>query len=194
MRKIVSKQEADKKKRRNQFIVGGVLIMVMFLSVMGYAFQNSIISGNTQTSSNSTQTITYNGVQFSNQNGFWVLQTENNRFVFTYNPSEIPASNLANLTKTMSDFSGKPLYVYSNDTNSESELTFNMKSIASNVYTEKMSNMSLGPNCAYNSIIIENGTEGVKENQNCIFISGQGEGLIKLIDNVLFNLMGIRNG
>lgn len=195
MRKIVSKQEADKKKRRNQFIVGGVLIAVMFLSVMGYAFQNNAISGTSGNSGNSSQTVNYNGINFVNQNGFWVLQSNNARWVFTYNPTEIAASNLTALTKTISDFRGKALYIYYNGSDSassdaESEISFNMKNFASSINTQPV-NESLNANCLENSIILESGVSGVKENGNCVYIYGQGEDLIKTTDNVLFKLLGV---
>lgn len=194
MRKIVSKQEAEKKKRKNQFIVGGVLIFVMFMSVMGYAFQNSALGGSSGSSTNSNQTVNYDGVNFVNQNGFWVLQSGNVRLAFTYNPSEIPASNLTGLTKIIQDFSGKPLYIYSNDSTAKSELEFNMKNFASSIQEGNLTSSGLGPDCSFNSIIIENTNNetGVKEKQNCIIISGQGEELIKTIDNLLFKLLGIR--
>lgn len=200
MRKIVSKYEAEKKRRKNQLIVGGVLIAVMFLSVLGYAFQNNgLLGGNTN--SNITQTVTYNNIDFSNQNGFWVVNSGNNRLVFTYNPTEINLSNLTGLTTRISDISGKPLLIYSdNNLNAESEMKLNLKNFASSITSACPSGMlcnntngTIIPtgSCDSNFIIIQNGTSGVKQENKCIYISGQGEDLIKEIDNVLFKMLGI---
>ena len=187
MRKIVSKHEEEKKKKRNQVIIGGVLIAVMLLSTLGYAFQ-SILTGNTGT--NSSQTVSYNGINFVNQNGFWAFSSGNERFVFTYNPTEISSTNLSSITMSSESLSNRPVYIYSSDINADSELRLNLRNIASQVLEKDQALQS--PNCGDNSIIIQNGTLGLRQEQNCVFISGQGEDLIKLVDNFLFKILGIR--
>ncbi len=199
MRKIISKYEADRKRKRNQLIVGGVLIGVMFLSVLGYAFQNNgILGGNTN--NNITQTVTYNNIDFNNQNGFWIVNSGNNRLVFTYNPTEINGSNIT-VGTTIKDVSGKPLLLYTNgNLNAESEIKLNLKNFASSISSACppgiLCNDSSGQiiptgSCDSNFIIIQNGTQSVSQVKNCIYISGQGEDLIKEIDNVLFKILGI---
>jgi len=184
MRKIVSKQEESKKKKRNQIIVGSVLIAVMLLSTMGYAFQ-SILSNQ-----GNSQAVSYNGLNFINQNGLWTLTSGNKNFVFNYNPTEISSYNLSDITMTSKSLLDKPVYLYSYGSAANSELRLNLMNIASNVLEENKT--VLGPNCGYNSIIVQNGTLGIRQEQNCVFISGQGEDLIKLVDNFLFKIMGIR--
>ena len=52
MRRIISKEAEEKKKKRNQLIVGLILIAVMVFSVLGYSlsgFGNSNSSGRTIT-------------------------------------------------------------------------------------------------------------------------------------------------
>ncbi len=191
MRKITSKREEEKKKRKNQLIVGGILIGVMLVSVMGYALQNNF-TNNSAGSSNST-TVTYNGLNFINQNGFWVLKGNNGKtFVFTYNPSEIPQGNLGNISMSTNSLAGKQVHIYSYNQFAESELQVNLKNIASEVINENQTLQN--PNCNLNSIIVSNGTLGATQKGNCVYIFGQGEDLIKLADNVLFKIMGIRNG
>lgn len=187
MRKIISKYEEDKKKRRNQFIVGGVLMLVMLVSVLGYAFQGQAI--NPTGSSNSNSTTTYNGITFTNQNGFWTTVYNNQNLLFTYNPSLI-SSDLTNLTKTINDFTGKPLYIYSDDSNAESEISMNLAKFAKGIYPIQA---LIGKDCSNNEIIIQNSSiSSVSQEQNCIIITGEGQDLIATTDNVMFKLFGIK--
>lgn len=193
MRKIISKQEEEKKRKRNQFIVGGVLILIMVSSMLGYAFQSQIFNTNAGTNAS----ITYNGMVFSNQNGFWATDYMNERLVFTYLPSQIIEDDLSNLTKGIGDFLSKPLYISSEDLNAESEIKFNMLPFANEVKNACLEGTSCEgedtKDCTTdNFIIINNGNEEVREEGTCIFISGEGDGLIKLIDNILFKMFGIR--
>ena len=80
MRRIVPEHVEKKKQKRNQYIVGFVLIVIMFLSVLGYSSQ-----GNTQENS---ETITYRGLEFVNQNGLWHIVTDNAQFSFKYHPEQ----------------------------------------------------------------------------------------------------------
>jgi hypothetical protein len=186
MRKIVSKHEEERRKRRNQFIVGGVLIVVMLVSVLGYAFQGQAINP----SGSSNITSTYNGITFTNQNGFWSVFYKNQQLDFTYNPSQVN-SDLTNLTKTINDFANKPLYIYSEDNNAQSEASINLAKFANGIIT--LQNLS-EKDCSNNEIIIQNDSKSsIKQEQNCIIISGGGQDLIASVDNVLFKIFGIKS-
>lgn len=187
MRKIVSKQEEEKKKRRNQFIIGSVLIFVMMASVLGYAFQNYLI-GNTVSTSNSTQTVSYNGLNFENQNGYWAANYSGKRIVFTYLPNQIPFSNVT-LADSIKNLTGKPLYIYSEDFNSTSEVELNLLPFVSQI--NQTQQVPKSGDCTNNFIIIQNGPSQISQYNNCIYISGQGQDLIINVDNVLFKLFGI---
>lgn len=187
MRKIISKHEEAKKRKRNQIIVGSVLIAVMLFSVLGYAFENYIAgnTGNTNSNSNSTQTRSYNGINFANQNGYWAANYGGHRIVFSYFPGDIPQIN--NLTATINNFTGKPLYLYSENDNATSEVQYNLIQFASSVIPVQ----NIPSNCTENYIVIQNGQDNISQNQNCIYISGEGQDLIINTDSVLFKLFGI---
>src|SRR3972149_9268795 len=102
MRKIVPRQEEEKKRKKNQFIVGAVLIFIMVFSMVGYAFQSQIFDSNQAVN----ETINYNGVVFTNQNDFWAAGYEGKRIVFTYAPPQITGFDLINLTKNIDDLTG----------------------------------------------------------------------------------------
>lgn len=194
MRKIISKHEEEKKKRRTQFIVGGALIFIMVSSMLGYAFQSQLFDSNSATNA----TLTYNGIVFTKQNSFWTTSYRNERLVFAYIPSQIAESDLTNLTKSIDDFSNKSLYIFSEDYNAESEIQFNLLPFASEIKNACLDGIECNnealqtKTCDDNFIIIQNGDESVREEKNCIFIYGEGDNLIKLADNVLFKIFGIR--
>lgn len=166
----------------------------MVSSMLGYAFQSQLFNGNPATN----ETLTYNGIVFTNQNGFWAANYQNERIAFTYLPSQIPESDLSNLTRDIDDFSDKPLYIFSEDYNAESEIGFNLLPFATEIENACPEGIECEDeklqirNCESNFIIIQNGNEGVRQEENCIFISGRGDNLIKLADNVLFKIFGIR--
>ena len=82
MRKISTKHDKDRKNKRNQIILGGILIFVMFFSVLGYSFGG----GNTD---NNIKKVNYNGFEFVEQSDFWFLNYGDFKFVFKYNPEQI---------------------------------------------------------------------------------------------------------
>jgi hypothetical protein len=187
MRKIVSRQEENKRKKRNQFIVGGVLMLVMLISVLGYAFQGQITTN--QTTTTSSNTTTYNGIVFTYQNGFWTTTYNNQQLIFTFTPVQIN-SDLTNLTENINNLSDKPIYLYSEDPNAESELSINLaKFVSQIILVQNLSTID----CSSNTIIVQNNPSySVKQNQNCIIISGEGQDLIGTVDNVLFKMFGIK--
>jgi hypothetical protein len=199
MRKIVSKYEEEKRKKKNQFLIGGVLIVVMLISVLGYAFQNYIYGNNSATGTNSTQYITYNGIDFLNESGLWEVNYSNNILAFSYNPLQISSQDLTNITTTAADLSNQTLYIYSDNANAESEIRSNLYPFANSIVDAcpagmqcNQTTLAQNVNCSNNFIIIQSGQNEVQQVQNCIYISGQGQDLIKTIDNILFKLFGIR--
>lgn len=198
MRKIISKQEKEKKKKRNRLIIGGSLIIAMYVfSLIGYAFQGHVSNA---ASKNSTKEIMYNKINFLNQNGFWVANYNQNKFVFTYNPMQIELLDTINFTRNIKDLLNQPLYIYSdNNYNAESEIRTNLLPFVNRIQdacpegvrcNQKNQDIPI-KDCSNNFIIIQNGTQGVRQEQNCIFISGNGQDLIKTIDSVLFKIIGI---
>ncbi len=188
MRKIISKYEEEKKKRRNQLIVGGVLILVMFVSILGFASQS--FEGQRINSNANVNTKNYNGFTFTSQNGFWSTTYKNQRLVFTYLPSEANYDS-SNLTKSLGNFASKQLYFFSEDKDAQSEASINLAKFSEIIPLQNISSKD----CSQNSIIIENNPiSSIKQDNNCIVISGQGQNLIMAVDSVLFKIFGIKNG
>jgi hypothetical protein len=193
MRKIVSKEERAKRDRRNQLIIGGILILVMVGSVLGYAF------GREQDSTD-TEKIIYNGLEFTKTGNLWDVDTGTYQLSFLYNPEETEKINSA--LNPLSRYSNQPLYISSENSEAEVEIYRNL--FYQNQIVQRVQNACFEgekcedetfpiKNCTDNLIIIkESNNTGIKQQNNCVFIEGSGKNLTKLSDSFLFKLTGIQ--
>jgi len=189
MRKIISKHKEDKKRKRNQLIVGFILIFIMFFSVLGYSL------GGRDATEDSNK-INYNGFEFENQNGFWVLNMENFNFIFRYNPEQVEKSYA--LVNPLNNYYQKPLYVSSENLEAEREIYINLQQIALRMQSACLEgeecrdeNMAV-KTCADNFIIIrEDNSSYITQNENCVFINGPQENLTRMTDEFLFKILGV---
>lgn len=185
MRSITSKKNTNKAK---QLMLGLILVVVMFISVLGYAFQGK--------EDDSNKKINYNGFEFIDKNGFWFLNIGNSEFVFKHNPNEV--EKIDSQLKYLSYYSGKPLYIFSED-NLEAELEIyrNLQKTAlriSPAYLEGEEGNENYPikTCEDNFIIIkESNNTNIIQNQSCVFIEGPKENLTKIADEFLFKILDI---
>ncbi|MGD9275796.1 MAG: hypothetical protein PVJ67_01340 [Candidatus Pacearchaeota archaeon] len=184
----------EKKKnndRRNQIILGVILVIVMFISVAGYAF-----SGGSKTES-SSEKVTYNGFEFINQNGYWFLELGNYNFYFSYNPGEV--ERISGEINLLNSYSGKPLYIYSEDGFASSEIYRNLfyntrivQRTQSACLEEDCDENSPIKTCEDNFIIIKKAEEvKITQEDNCVFIEGPEGNLTQIADEFLFKIMNI---
>jgi hypothetical protein len=192
MRKIVSREEGARRSKRNQLLIGGVLILVMVASVLGYAF------GREQPSTDSEKII-YNGLEFTKTGNLWNTNAGNYQFSFLYNPQETEKINSA--LNPLSSYSNKPLYIYSENSEAGIEIYRNLfyqNQIVQRFQNacfegEKCEDDSPVKTCQNNFIIIkESNSTGIRQQDNCVFIEGKMENLTKLSDSFLFKITGIQ--
>jgi len=191
MRRILSKEEEAKRARRNQFIIGGVMILIMFASILGYSLSRE--------ETTNTEKVIYNEFEFTKQSGFWNLNKENYQFSFKYNPKETEKINPA--LNLLGSYANKPLYIYSENMEATTEIYRNL--FYQNRIVERVQDACINgsrcdnnypiKNCESNFIIIKesNNTE-IKQQQNCVFISGNMGNLTELSDSFLFKLIGVQ--
>ena len=191
MRAIISKKDEQKKAKRNQFILSIILIMVMFSSIVGYS-----LSGLNEASS---KNIVYNGINFVQNNNLWYANIGDFQFSFFYNPTEVEKTNSE--LNLLNKYENLPLYVSSENSEAEAEIYRNL--FDSNRIIQRMQYACLETegcgedipikNCSDNFIIIKKSEENkVIQQENCVFIEGKEEDLIKLSDSFLFKIMGIQ--
>lgn len=190
IRKITSKDDEEKRKKRNGWIIGIILIAVMLFSVLGYSFGGG--------EKNSSTKITYNDFEFLKQNDFWVLEKDGSYFIFTYNPKQVEevSSNLNYLER----YKNKPLYIFSEDSEAELEIYRNLfyqNKIVQRFQEacpegEKCEGNIPVKTCEDNFIIIkENEKNEIIQEKNCVFIRGETGNLTKYSDEFLFKILGI---
>lgn len=186
MRQIELKSDREKKKKRNQIIVSIVLVFIMFFSVLGYSFQSQ--------ENSKDKKINYNGFEFNNQNGYWVLKDSS--FVFKYNPLQIEESNSE--LKKLDNYLNKPLYIFSENQEAELEIYTNLRSVVQRIQYACLGNETCSENlpvktCDDNFVIIKEAEKNeILQEENCVFINGDYENLTQLTDEFLFKIIGIR--
>jgi hypothetical protein len=197
MRKLSSKQDEEKRRKRNQLIMGIILIGVMVVSTFAVIVDSF---GNKDKTSNNN----YNGYEFVKQGSYWYASIGERSFVFMYNPYEVQESfntTFTNITY-ISSYNGYPLYVYSENYQAESEIFRNFEGISLRMQRACL-NSSYGLNCSEefpikdcssNFIVIKESNERkIYNEENCVFITGAKEDLIKLTDEYLFKITGIKD-
>jgi hypothetical protein len=193
MRKIITKESEAKRRKRNQLIIGIILVVVMGLSTIGYS-----LSGVSKTG-DSSSSIIYNNIQFTKTSGLWYAKPNELTFSFTYNPNEVEKTS--NILNEISSYSGKPLYIYSKNSNAITEIYRNL--VYSNNIVLRMQeacpeNENCNEdipikNCENNFIIIREANESrITQNNKCVFIEGKSEDLVKQTDSFLYKITGIQ--
>lgn len=191
MRKIISKSEANKKKRLNKILLSLGMIFIMFSSILGYAFQS--FGGTEEDSENDVKTTKFNGFDFTEQSGFWGLNFNGINLIFRYNPSQIIKSD--SVINLLLNYEAKPLYIYSENVQAKSEIRTNLFGFVDSIETaclEGLCDDSQIKTCEDNFIIIkESEANMIKQQDNCLFIEGKSEDLIKLTDGFLYKIFGV---
>ncbi len=191
MRKIIPKHVEDKKTRRNQILIGVSLIALMLISTIGYSFQYFFGGESTQTNQ---QEIDYKGFKFTQQNGLWVLNLNIGNFIFSNNPNDVKKINGS--INNLESYYDKKLYIYSENIGAESEIRVNMAQFVESIERACLENMECDSDatiktCDENFIIIKSGNESIRQDKNCIFIEGENEGLVNLVDSFLLKILKI---
>jgi hypothetical protein len=202
MRKLETRAEQDKKRRRNQLIIGLILVVVMLFSVLGYSFQTE-----EKSNTNQLKKVNYNGFSFvENSPGIWTLTIGNSNFLFKNTPTDV--ETIEGKINLLNTYSGKPLYIHSENREAEAEILGNInyvllrqqyacldlgnKTVETNATKNCDGNWPI-KTCNDNFIIIElSDTKSITQVDNCVFIKAPTENITKVSDEFLFKLMGIR--
>jgi len=197
VRRLSSKEDEERKRKRNMYIVGGILIFVLLFSTLGYSLQSG---GSTDNGSNTDTSIkvNYKGYEFNYQNNYWVLQLGDLVFGFAYNPQQTEDGTTLENISSISKYSGQPLYISSVSPSAEQEVYRNLDQIVLRrqyacLEGENCTGDYPTKTCEDNFIIIKQDiVNSIVEEDNCVYIIGKYEDLPKLTDEFLFKIMGIQ--
>lgn len=192
MKQILTREQEARKTRRNQLIIGIILVGLMILSTAGYAINNE---GQTTTSSQ----VKYKGITFVKSSDYWDFSFNGQNFITRYNPEEVKDINVFTQL-TLNSYAGKPLYLVTESGQPEIELTTNLKNsvlrIQNACISEKNCENNLPvKNCSIDNVIvikeIINATESIYQDKNCVFITAEYSNLTRYEDAFLFKILGI---
>ena len=193
MRRILTQEQKDKKVRRNQLIIGLILILVMVFGTVGYAFGDK--------ENKNSEKIEYNGIEFIKTNEYWNFNFQGYDFITKYNPKEV--ENITFLSySSINNYANKPLYLVSDFNEPNYEISRNLNPFVLRIQKACLNEPCEGnlpiKNCSEDNIIIikepENEKDNIKESiyqqENCIFMISSIENQTRYVDAFLFKILG----
>lgn len=185
MERIKTKEEIERKKKRNQWIVGLILTLILVLSTAGFA----LFRGNNQTN----RRVEYNGLKFTLVNGLWAAEINGKIFYFQNLPQEVANVSVSGFYD-LQTYSGKPLYFVNNNLAS-GEVLNNLGSYILRYQDACIAGLNCSGDlpvktCKDNLIIFVTSDSETKvwKNENCVYISGN---FIKGVDAWLYKMLGV---
>lgn len=191
MEKIVTRSEKDFKNRRNQLIIGAVLIGLMVFSTLGYALGNA--------GDEESESVQFGPVEFNRDNtGYWNFNIDGFDFFTLYNPEEVGDINFFN-QQSLQKYNGKPLYFVGGFQEPNIELSRNLNSFVLRFNEACLDDECDGDfpvkNCSEDNVIIFEEVEGsgsITQEENCVFIKSDLGNQTRYADAYLFKLLGIK--
>lgn len=190
IKRIVTKEEKEKSRKRNHIIIGIILVGLMVLSTAGYALLSNDKAGGGENNK-----VSYNGFNFVKTSGFWTTEVNGRVFIFQSLPQELENMSVSiSGVYNLKDYTGKPLYII----NSNPNVGIILQNIGEDLerYQEacfegiNCTNKELPIKTCKDNIILflpeEN--KGVYKQENCVFITGNINGGT---DAFMYKLTGI---
>ena len=185
----MTREERDKNVRRNQLIIGVLLIGLMLFSTIGYALGRG---------DDSLDNIEYNGVEFvMGGSGYWEFNVDGFEFFTKYNPSELEDISFLNF-KSLNDYSGNTLYFVGDEPEPIIEMKRNLNYFVRRINDACLDENCVGDlpvkNCSEDNVIVveESDVESFEEREKCVIISASLGNQTRYADAFLFELLGIR--
>ncbi|MCD4770862.1 hypothetical protein K8R30_00420 [archaeon] len=194
MRKIKSMADIERVRRRNNIILGVVMIALLVGSTAGYSLMSA--------DSEDENVVEERGFKFVRDGGMWKLGLDEGKFFsFQYLPSEVDEVDV-NVSVEFGNYPGQPLY-FVNPSEGAGEilnvlgeyLLRYQEACLDSGYEENSTNETVCEgdlpvkDCNSNLIIFEAGNETrVYGEENCVFIEGD---FIRGVDAFLYKILGV---
>ena len=190
MRRIKSMADVDRARRRNNIILGVVMILLLVVSTAGYSLMGA--------DSEDENVVSELGFDFVRDGGMWKLIFEEGEiFGFSYLPSEVEDVDV-DVSIEFGDYSGKPLY-FVNPGEGAGEV---LNNIGRYILRYQESCLDSKTNetiicegdlpvkdCSSNLIIfMEGNSTRVYGDENCVYVVGDA---VKGSDAFLYNVLGV---
>lgn len=195
IKSIMTREEQAKKTKRNQLIIGILLILLMTLSTVGYALS-------TRDNNEETNKIKYKDIDFVKNSEYWYFTLNGQEFATRYNPKEVENVSIGFLYLKLNDYSNEPLYFASNFQDANYELKRNLYPFVLRIQDACMNNLNCSvpnlplKNCSSDNVIItkepvKGDKERINQEDRCVFINANLENQTIYADAFLFKILGI---
>lgn len=194
MRKLISPEEQEKRKRRNQLIIGLVLIGLMVFSSVGFAFSNTSETGT------ESESLDYNGFIFTKKGDYWSVTINGYDFITKHNPREVEDISLFG-QPSLQNYVGKPLYFVGENGDHFAEIDRNLRDrFVLRVGNACLNNTDCEENypikdCTDNIIVYRearNEKEELYIEDSCVYIISSYQNQSRYADAYLFKVLGIK--
>lgn len=182
MRKIKTAEDIARAERRNKFIGGLIVIVLLTVSSLGYSLMSSDNNG-------AANSVEESGLTFVKSGGLWVTEISGETFYFQYLPSEV-ADVSVDLNLSFGDYAGSVLY-FVNSREGTGEILNNFNGYILR-YQEACLDDTCGKDlpvkdCSSNLIVFAEGDNYVGNNGSCVYITGD----LKATDAFLYEIFDI---
>jgi len=178
IRRIKTAEEIEKRRKRNVMIGSMLMLLILIISSLGYAFM-----GRDSENSKSNSKTYYNGDKWAVDAGGAVL-------LFSHPPENV-SDVIVDTNLTLNDYYQRTLYIVSEDNLIGSEISLSLGK-----YVSRVQNACYG-NCTYDypekdcndNLIIHNssGSGRIYQENNCIFVDGN----LMELDAFLYKVFGL---
>jgi len=183
MRRIGSDKKLEKRKRNTATFISLFILAILIISTAGYAFITNSNPQQTQSNTNPQGGAIYS-------NGLWVVSLGSQNFYLINSPESVQNVSVE-ITMPLSGYSGKPLYIVSNNSAINNEIFSVVGNYASRIQRacyESCEEDLPEKDCSENMIIWKDSAEKkVYQEGNCIFIEGD----LTSVDAFLYRILGI---
>jgi hypothetical protein len=197
IRKILSREEQEKRDHKKKVIMSIVLAVIMLLSTAGYFVMDF--------SSAKKQTLDFNGIQFKQTDyATWAFDYGGKSYDVLFTPDSVTNISVS-ITKKINDYSNSVLYISGEPT--EAISTSASQEIAKNLvsFISRVNYACLDSSCnqdypikncsADNILIFKNSltnSSTITQNEKCIILSYTPFEEEKTADALLYGLLGIK--
>lgn len=167
--KIKTQDDIDKSNRKKQFLIGGILIVLLVVSTVGYSLLNRGKTGD------SDSKINYNGLEFFRVAEDWRVQIDDAVFQFSYLPAEVENITVEG-NYSLASYAGQVVY-FNDYGEGADEIIINferfLRRYQKACYVNETCEEDLPvKDCNDNFIIFKEGENFVHRDNNCVFIVG----------------------
>jgi len=174
IRKIMSKEDLEAKRKRNSNIISIAMLAILVIGTAGYAY----LSGEKSETGKSETSGEYFALNIGEETLYFKNSPEN--------VSSVPV----NINTKIEDYAGKPLYIASEDNEITREITSTLGRFAERVQLACYQNCTKDlpeKDCSVNLIVYNAGNESVRGEENCVFIEGDE----KAVDAFVYKLLDV---